>query len=109
MLPRRFPCAPYTASMMRRILTAAVVAVAAGLALVPGVALAGNPQGAVVDSKILGSLVNNSRSSALFGDTADAVEEAILDSMIVNETMVGANGNVCVGLPREKLTQLLGL
>ena len=45
----------------------------------------------------------------LFAATADAVEEAILDSMIVNETMTGANGNVCVGIAREKLTQLLGL
>lgn len=60
--------------MRRKILTAAVVAVAAGLALVPGVALAGNPKGAVIDAKILASLVNNSRASALFGDTADAVE-----------------------------------
>ena len=50
------------------------MAVAAGLALVPGVALAGNPKGAVIDAKILASLVNNSRASALFGDTADAVE-----------------------------------
>ena len=47
---------------------------AAGLALVPGVALAGNPQGAVVDSKLLALLVNNSRSSVLFGDVANAVE-----------------------------------
>ncbi len=50
------------------------MAVAAGLALVPGVALAGNPQGAVVDMKVLAALVNNSRSSTLFGDMTKAVE-----------------------------------
>jgi D-aminopeptidase len=51
----------------------------------------------------------NAQMDGLFAATAEAVEEAILDSMIVNETMTGANNNMCVGLPRETLTQLLGL
>ena len=53
--------------------------------------------------------ITNAEMDDFFAATAEAVEEAILNSMIANETMTGADGNVCVGLPRDQLKALLGL
>jgi L-aminopeptidase/D-esterase-like protein len=43
----------------------------------------------------------------LFAATVEATEEAILDAMIVNETMVGRDGNTAVALPHDRLLALL--
>ena len=40
---------------------------------------------------------------ALFEATAQATEEAILDSIIANETMIGADGNTAIGIDHERL------
>lgn len=51
--------------------------------------------------------VANDRMDALFEGVVQSVEEAVLDSMIVNETMIGINGNTCIALPRERLSELV--
>jgi D-aminopeptidase len=39
----------------------------------------------------------------LFTAVVEATEEAVIDSMVANETMVGRDGNVCIGLSAEML------
>lgn len=39
----------------------------------------------------------------LFVATVEATEEAVVDSMIANATMIGRDGNVCVALPHDEL------
>ena len=43
----------------------------------------------------------------LFVATVEAVEEAVIDSMIVNQTMVGRDGNTAVALPHAALVDLM--
>ena len=43
---------------------------------------------------------------ALFQATVEATEEAIIDAMVCNETMVGRDGNTSVALPAERLVAL---
>jgi L-aminopeptidase/D-esterase-like protein len=45
--------------------------------------------------------------NAFFEATIEATEEAILDSMIVNQTMVGRDGNTVVALPHDRLLQIM--
>ena len=51
----------------------------------------------------------NDALDPLFQAVVQAVDEAIIDSMIANETMVGRDGRTSVALPRERLAQVLGL
>ncbi len=51
----------------------------------------------------------NETLDPLFQAVVQAVDEAIIDSMIANETMVGRDDRTSVALPRERLVQLLGL
>ncbi|NBQ40459.1 MAG: S58 family peptidase, partial [Alphaproteobacteria bacterium] len=64
-------------------------------------AYAGNPPLASVQ------FISNSAMDDLFEATAQATEEAILDSIIANETMVGADGNTALGIDHERLLALL--
>ena len=43
----------------------------------------------------------------LFAATADAVEEAILNSVFASDTMVGRDGNSLPGLPLDRVEELL--
>jgi D-aminopeptidase len=43
----------------------------------------------------------------LFAATAEAVEEAVIDAMLVNETMVGRDGHRVEALPAERLLDLM--
>jgi len=43
----------------------------------------------------------------LFEATAQATEEAILDSIIANQTMTGADGNTAIGIDHDRLLSLL--
>jgi D-aminopeptidase len=43
----------------------------------------------------------------LFVATIEATEEAIIDSMIANQTMVGRDGNRCVALPHDQLIDVM--
>jgi D-aminopeptidase len=45
--------------------------------------------------------------NAFFEATIEATEEAILDSMLVNQTMVGRDGNTVVALPHDRLMQIM--
>ena len=49
----------------------------------------------------------NESLDPLFQATVEAVEEAVIDSMLVNETMVGRDGNRCIALPHEELIALM--
>jgi L-aminopeptidase/D-esterase-like protein len=51
--------------------------------------------------------LTNEAMDPLFAATVEATEEAILDSMIANETMTGANGLTVRALPHGPLVDLL--
>lgn len=51
--------------------------------------------------------LSNGDLDPLFGAVVESVEEAVLDSMICNETMIGANGLTVPALPRDRLLDLL--
>ena len=42
------------------------------------------------------------RLDPLFDATVEAVEEAVIDSIIVNETMVGRDGHRSIALPQDE-------
>jgi D-aminopeptidase len=43
----------------------------------------------------------------LFTATVEATEEAIIDAMIVNETMIGRDGNTTEALPHDRLLDIM--
>jgi D-aminopeptidase len=43
----------------------------------------------------------------LFAATVDSTEEAVIDAMVTGETMVGRDGNTCIGLPHDRLLDLM--
>jgi L-aminopeptidase/D-esterase-like protein len=43
----------------------------------------------------------------IFIATIEATEEAIIDSMIANATMVGRDGKTCVALPHDRLIDVM--
>ena len=49
----------------------------------------------------------NGELDPLFAATAEATEEAVIDSMLCADTMTGRDGNTAVGLPREELLELM--
>lgn len=49
----------------------------------------------------------NASLDPLFKATAEAVEEAVLDAMIVNSTMVGRDGNRSIALPHDELLAVM--
>ncbi|MGQ0486577.1 MAG: DmpA family aminopeptidase [Hyphomicrobiales bacterium] len=57
-------------------------------------------------SRSLEALPNGSLDP-LFAATVEATEEAVLDAMIANETMVGRDGNRCIALPHDRLLALM--
>ena len=52
------------------------------------------------------SFIANTDLDPLFEAVAQCVEEAVLDSMIANESMTGANGLTAIALPHDRLLQL---
>jgi L-aminopeptidase/D-esterase-like protein len=44
----------------------------------------------------------------LFTATVEAVEEAVIDALLVNQTMVGRDGNRSIALPHDELLALMG-
>ncbi len=44
---------------------------------------------------------------ALFEATVHVTEEAVIDAMITGETMVGRDGNRCIGLPHQQLLDVM--
>ncbi|MGH9174438.1 MAG: P1 family peptidase, partial [Vicinamibacterales bacterium] len=53
------------------------------------------------------SMVSNRRISALFTATAQATEEAIINSLIAAETMTGANKSRRFAIPHDRLKAVL--
>jgi L-aminopeptidase/D-esterase-like protein len=53
------------------------------------------------------SYVSNDAVDGLFRAVVGATEEAVLDSMICNETMVGRNGNTSIALPHDQLMEIM--
>jgi D-aminopeptidase len=53
------------------------------------------------------SFIGGGEIDALFQATVEATEEAIIDSMICNDTMVGRDGNTSVALPIPRLLDLM--
>ncbi|HKQ94659.1 MAG TPA: P1 family peptidase [Aestuariivirgaceae bacterium] len=51
--------------------------------------------------------ISNDHIDPLFEGVVESVEEAVLDSMIANETMVGVDGRTCIELPRDRLVELV--
>jgi L-aminopeptidase/D-esterase-like protein len=51
--------------------------------------------------------VANERISPLFAATVEATEEAIVNAMVGAKTMTGIDGHTVIGLPHEKLQQVL--
>ena len=60
-----------------------------------------------IDKMMQFESLSNDAMDLLFNATVEAVEEAILDSMIANETMIGINGNKSIALPHESLVELM--
>ncbi len=51
--------------------------------------------------------LSNSSIDGLFRAVVEATEEAVLDSMICNETMIGRDGNTAIALPVGEMLQLM--
>jgi D-aminopeptidase len=49
----------------------------------------------------------NASLDPLFTATVEAVEEAVIDSMLVNDTMVGCDGNRSIALPHDEVLALM--
>ena len=49
----------------------------------------------------------NATLDPLFTATVEAVEEAVIDSMLVNETMVGRDGHRSIAIPVEEVLDLM--
>jgi D-aminopeptidase len=51
--------------------------------------------------------ISNDTIDGLFRAVVEATEEAVLDSMICNETMIGRDGNTSIALPHDQLMDLM--
>ena len=49
----------------------------------------------------------NESLDPLFNATVEGVEESVIDAMLVNETMVGRDGNRSIALPRDEVVGLM--
>lgn len=54
------------------------------------------------------SSLPNGSLDALFAATAEATEEAVIDAMIANQTMIGRDGRRSIALPHDELLELMG-
>lgn len=52
-------------------------------------------------------MLPNERMNALFEATVQAVEEAVINALVVGETMTGIDGHKVVGLPHDRLRETL--
>jgi len=53
------------------------------------------------------SFLPNTSLDPLFTATVEAVEESVIDAMLVNQTMVGRDGNRSIALPHHELLELM--
>ncbi|MGE3806570.1 MAG: P1 family peptidase [Gemmataceae bacterium] len=66
-----------------------------------------NPGAAKPDGVVKLEMLPNERMSALFEATVQATEEAIINSMVVNEDMIGVDDHKVLALPHDKLREVL--
>ncbi|QDU95711.1 DmpA family aminopeptidase [Lignipirellula cremea] len=66
-----------------------------------------NPGVVESDGEVELTMLPNARMSPLFTATVEAVEEAIVNSLIAAETMAGVNGNKTYALPHDRLQAIL--
>ena len=52
-------------------------------------------------------ILANADLNPLFQATIEATEEAIVNSMVANETMVGRDGNTAIALPHDRLVEIM--
>ena len=57
--------------------------------------------------RLAADFLANDRLDPLFEAVVQATDEAIIDSMVANETMVGRDGTTVLALPHEDLVALL--
>jgi D-aminopeptidase len=60
-----------------------------------------------VGAKRTADYIANNALDGLFRAVVEATEEAILDSMICNDTMIGINGNKSIALPHDQLKDVI--
>jgi len=53
------------------------------------------------------TMLGNDSLDPVFEATVEATEEAIVNAMVAAKTMVGINGNTVIGLPHDKLVEVL--
>ncbi len=66
-----------------------------------------NERGADPDRAVALSMLPNDRMNPLFTATVEATEEAIINAMVASGTMTGIDGHVVIGLPHERLRDVL--
>jgi D-aminopeptidase len=66
-----------------------------------------NPEAQNPDKNVRLNMMSNNRIDPVFQATVEATEEAIVNAMVVNETMTGIDGHRVEALPHDKLRQIL--
>src|SRR5687767_9360050 len=66
-----------------------------------------NPDVAAAEREIHVNMLSNSRISAVFSATVEAVEEAIANALVAAETMTGRDGRRVEALPHDRLREIL--
>ncbi len=66
-----------------------------------------NPDAGRPDAVVRLTMLSNNRIDPLFEATVQATEEAIINSLIAAETMIGINDRRVIALPHEKLRDVL--
>ena len=66
-----------------------------------------NERAADPDRAVALSMLPNDRMNPLFTATVEATEEAIINAMVASGTMTGIDGHVVIGLPHERLREVL--
>jgi D-aminopeptidase len=52
-------------------------------------------------------MLANESMNPLFDATVQATEEAIVNAMVASDTMTGGDGHTAIGLPHERLVEVL--
>ena len=66
-----------------------------------------NPGAARDSGLVTVQMIPNDRLNPLFEATVEATEEAIVNTLVAAETMVGVNGHTVYALPHDRLRAIL--
>jgi D-aminopeptidase len=67
-----------------------------------------NPEAQTAEKPARVVMMSNNRMDPIFQATVEATEEAIVNALVVNETMTGIDNHKVEALPHDKLRQILG-